>query len=497
MGSSEPAYERLGAKVLSLPDVIAQSVGFMGPVFSSALILPLIVANLSSSGKGAGAATPIAIIIAVIGVAAIGWIVAAYARRIHAAGALYDYVSHGLGEQVGFLSGWDYYWGTAALTAAIPLGVGGITYGLLHDDIGWKHTPPYWAWGILWAVLLFGLLYFGVRISTRVQLGLVLVSATVLLGFFLYIIAKGGTSGNTIKPFLPSSSATGWSGIFFGVLYGVLIFIGFETAANLGEETAHPKRSIPMAIFLAIGIVGVLYLIAGYAQDIGFGLHADKWAASPAPVFELGAKGAFGSVWFDRVLQIMVILDMMAVGLGCGVATTRGVFALARDRRIPGILARVSRRYGTPAAATLFTTALCVAVPIWVRLGHGVLSRVIPGAPAGTLFPEWFPLFVWFAGFGGFALVIVYGLLAIGGLRGLWQYENQVALVIVALIGLAMAGGAVWGSIYKVPSPGNWIWRVTLIVAAVGVLVSLISRGRRPASKTLAELSIEARSPMG
>jgi hypothetical protein len=32
----QQAYERLGAKVLTLPDVIAQSVGFMGPVFSSA-----------------------------------------------------------------------------------------------------------------------------------------------------------------------------------------------------------------------------------------------------------------------------------------------------------------------------------------------------------------------------------------------------------------------------------------------------------------------------
>ena len=30
----QQAYERLGAKVLTLPDVIAQSVGFMGPVFS-------------------------------------------------------------------------------------------------------------------------------------------------------------------------------------------------------------------------------------------------------------------------------------------------------------------------------------------------------------------------------------------------------------------------------------------------------------------------------
>jgi hypothetical protein len=27
----QQAYERLGAKVLTLPDVIAQSVGFMGP----------------------------------------------------------------------------------------------------------------------------------------------------------------------------------------------------------------------------------------------------------------------------------------------------------------------------------------------------------------------------------------------------------------------------------------------------------------------------------
>ena len=47
MASSEPAYERLGAKILSLPDVIAQSVGFMGPVFSSAFVIPLVVANAS------------------------------------------------------------------------------------------------------------------------------------------------------------------------------------------------------------------------------------------------------------------------------------------------------------------------------------------------------------------------------------------------------------------------------------------------------------------
>jgi hypothetical protein len=43
MASSEPGYERLGAKILSLPDIIAQSVGFIGPVFSSAFVIPLVI----------------------------------------------------------------------------------------------------------------------------------------------------------------------------------------------------------------------------------------------------------------------------------------------------------------------------------------------------------------------------------------------------------------------------------------------------------------------
>ena len=73
------------------------------------------------------------------------------------------------------------------------------------------------------------------------------------------------------KAFSPSSSDLGWSGIMFGVLYGVLIFVGFETAANLAEETADPKRAIPRAVLLSVAVVSVFYLIAAYAQVAGFG----------------------------------------------------------------------------------------------------------------------------------------------------------------------------------------------------------------------------------
>ncbi|HEX6399789.1 MAG TPA: hypothetical protein VF108_04880, partial [Actinomycetota bacterium] len=92
---SDTGYERLGARRLKLIDVIAQSVGLIGPVFSAAFLIPLI-AGTGFSGEGAGVATPFAVILAAIGTLALGWIVAQYAKRVHAAGSLYDYVTMGL-----------------------------------------------------------------------------------------------------------------------------------------------------------------------------------------------------------------------------------------------------------------------------------------------------------------------------------------------------------------------------------------------------------------
>jgi len=57
--ANSESYERLGAKLLSLPDVIALSAGFLGPVFSSAFVIPLVVGVISASGKGGGAPRPL------------------------------------------------------------------------------------------------------------------------------------------------------------------------------------------------------------------------------------------------------------------------------------------------------------------------------------------------------------------------------------------------------------------------------------------------------
>ena len=114
METKETEVHRLGAseKKLSFFDVIAQSVGFLAPVFSVAFLVPLVVGLISATGKGAGVAAPLSIIFGGIGITCVAYNIAQYAKRISAAGSLYDYVTDGLGSHLGGAAGFSgaYRW---------------------------------------------------------------------------------------------------------------------------------------------------------------------------------------------------------------------------------------------------------------------------------------------------------------------------------------------------------------------------------------------------
>jgi amino acid transporter len=474
-------YERLGAKKLSLIDVLAQSVGFMGPVFVSAFVIPLMF-GFNAAGRGSGTSAGLAVLLSAIGVFALAWIVSRYAKKIHAAGALYDYVSQGLGTTIGAAAGWLYYGGTIVLTTALGVLLG----GYVHDNLlpAFEIGPffPIWLWDAILALGLLAVLYLGVQISTRVQLTLALVSMAVVLIFLVTVIADLGGDNDVAKVFDPSPEG-GFSGILFGVLYGVLAFVGFETAANLAEETADPKRSIPRAVLGAVVIVTVFYLIAAYVEVAGFGFDLSVIldpAVASAPLFALAdPSSGFGSEFWLRTLLLVVFLDMLAVYVGAGVASTRGVFALARDRRLPKTAASVSR-YGTPGGAIVL---LIVIQGFWILLAEG--NETIFALPD---LPHYFSIFAWGAAFGAFALVVVYLVLSIGGLIGLANDEGYGGVVVAALVGIAISGAAIFGSFYKVPSP---LWLASLyalIWGGIGLVYMIAVRGREPASEALPEL---------
>jgi amino acid transporter len=485
MTSRERTYERLGDKVLSLPDVIAQSVGFMGPVFSSAFVIPLVVGVISASGKGGGVASPLSVLIAGVGVFALGWIVSSYVKQIHSAGSLYDFVTRGLGNRVGTAAGWLYYGGVTALLTGLLLLIGGYLQSTIAAEFGVSPLPS-WVWTAILIALIGAILYYGVRLSTRSQLMLALVSIVVLMIFFITVIAKLG-SANSMKPFNPSSAADGWSGIFFGVLYGVLLFVGFETAANLAEETPNPRREIPIAVMATAGIATFIYVLATYVEVAGFHYSLKTLtAAASAPLFALGAgksAGGYGGTWIDRLLELVVLFDMLAVAIGCAVSAARGIFAMARDRRIPAPLAVVSKRHRSPLGATIFLVGASVLTLLVNQFWTGLFA--LPQTP------HYFSLFAWGSTFGGFALVVVYLLMSIGSLRSFATSERRVSLVISAVIGILITGGAIFGSFYKVTSPTILAPWFALGLLAIGLGSTWLIRGRASASTQLADLSAE------
>src|SRR3954452_12914211 len=115
------------------------------------------------------------------------------------------------------------------------------------------------------------------------MLGFAAISFTAMTILALAIIFQGGQDGNTLQMFNPGTTSLGT--VFDGVLIGILLFVGFEAAASIGEESHDPHRSIPRGLLWTVGVSAVFFVIMAYAITIGYGTNAvaaGKWIADPA-----------------------------------------------------------------------------------------------------------------------------------------------------------------------------------------------------------------------
>jgi len=102
---------------------------------------------------------------------------------------------------------------------------------------------------------------------------------------------------------------------------------------------------------------------------------------------------------------------------------------------------------------------------------------------------HYFALFAWGSTFGGFALVVVYLLMAVGPLRGFGQRGRGVWVLVSAVLAIAITAGAIFGSFYKVTSPTIWAPWLALAVFVIGFASTLFTHGRQSASSQLSDLT--------
>ena len=115
-----------------------------------------------------------------------------------------------------------------------------------------------------------------------------------------------------------------------GIVLAVLSFIGFETAAALGEETRNPHRNIPRAVFGSMIVVGVFYVLMAYAATVGYGPDqmVTGYANDAAP-FDTIARTFGGETSSPRWWTSSVSLSFFSAALAIVNGGARIIFTLA------------------------------------------------------------------------------------------------------------------------------------------------------------------------
>jgi len=133
-------------------------------------------------------------------------------------------------------------------------------------------------------------------------------------------------------------------------------YAGFENTAASAGEYRNPRRDVPFALMLNVGLVTLLYFAV---QWITLGTLPDA-GASATPLAD-AARGFLGS-WAGLLLTVGGALSILGTNSNTILAGPRYLHALALDGYGPAWLARVHPRFRTPAAAVLLQTG--IALPL-------------------------------------------------------------------------------------------------------------------------------------
>lgn len=375
MSTQETLHTEQGLRQgrLTLADVIAQSVAVIAPALSGGIISYL-------AATKAGGATPLAYLLAMVGTLCIGGVVSEFGRHLPSAGSIYTYTTSGLSRMSGFVVGWSYSLTFMILGGAVLAGFGYFASILVQSLAAERSgaTAIAWYWFFLAGLVALALMsLFDVRVSTRAQLMFTVASVAIMVVAAVVVIGHGspeesanGGAHLDLGAFWPGAAGVPWSGVAFGLSFGILSFTGFETGAVLAEETSDPKRNIPWAVIGSVVAAGLFYLLVTYATAIGFGIReaADAWPGAAA-----GLVAVTPYSWLGKLVLFAIATSCLFCALGLHTVVSRTVYAMGREHVLPSILGSTHWRWRTPSTAILINLVL-MAVAVF-----GCVTLLSPG----------------------------------------------------------------------------------------------------------------------
>ncbi len=460
MEAPPPPQPRLQRNALNLFETIASTLANMAPAEGIFVALTVAVAFM-------GTVAPWAFLLAMIGIFASANTMSEFSRTRPSAGSFVSFIANGI---QGYFPRAALFVSTTCFTILMLGYIISTASAVAFLGYWLQIWLPNWNWIFISVVVLLAavpLLLRRVVVPTLWSFVLFLIEAVALL--FMAIALLFMAHNQLTVPFTSTGgSPGGLSGLVLAFPIAVLGYVGWDNSGALSEETKHPRRTVPITVFVSIFIVGMIYFLTSYAMVMGFAgmKFADPMAAlsdtqHQASPFVTVAEHYMP--WFLAILAVIGVTSSAGYYIGSAVSQTRIIFNSGREGLLPSFFARViSAAKPVPYVSILVYVLLSVALVVLPGLWLSAVDVFTDEAIIGTVL-----------------VALIYLLANIALPFYFWKYQrsrfNWFKHIVVPLIGVAVLVLPI-GSFFVPSNPPAFVWiflGLLAVSAAWGLYVVL------------------------
>lgn len=380
---------RLGGR-LRTGTLMMAVLALSAPICVAAGFIPLVIAANGPAAPLAFIATGVVMLLFAVGYVTM-------AGRVRKPGAFYTFIAAGLAKPTGL---------GAAYLAFLSYGLVStgsfVFFGLQAQILVHSFGGPALPWVIYAALCWAGTAlvgHFNIALSAKVLEVAMILEVVIVMIFNIAVFVKNGPAGLPLEPLSPLQFIHG--DIASALVFGILIFIGFEATALYRDETVNPDRTIPRATYGAVVFIGILYFLTCYALMVAYGPAAVSLSKTdPASMFSK-AIGVWVAPMFTQIVLGMVLISQFAALLSFHNVLSRYAHSLSVDHALPNWFAAVHPEHKSPYRASGLIAVLIIS---------GILGLSLTSIPGQVLYAQ-------MSGLGAFGIMVLMALVSIAVLN--------------------------------------------------------------------------------
>lgn len=278
-------------------------------------------------------------------------------------GTTFSWVTRAMGPWMGWMGGWAVF-----TTGLIVVGAqSDVAAYYIFDLLGMDSArDEFWiraTLAVTLTLLMTWICVVGTELSAKVQRYMVLAQVGAVALFIvlaLITMARGLGDGASFSLSWLNPFGLGSSNLIQGMLLGVFMYWGWESAVNLTEEsadseTAPGKAAVVSTVILLATYIGTAISVLGIASLTTIGEYDDD-----AGLFGAVAREVMGPLW--PLLVISIIISCMASSQTTILPASRTSLSMATSKAFPKHFGEIHPTHGTPAFGTWF---IGIASSVW------------------------------------------------------------------------------------------------------------------------------------